>query len=153
MYVNFESVKIHCAPFDVKNSYNPKYSICDRGHCVVTICDHNSMRHKHNLYKNIKTSKKTATIPFHVYAKSYTYRLYFYRLMLTEAYASIEYTMLYYSQEKPRAHMPFNFNFISYLNKTSSANDIINTVNLWLDNMPHGQWPNWVVSIHKSYCV
>lgn len=66
--------------------------------------------------------------------------------MLIEAYATINYTMLYYSDEKPRAHMPFNFNFITYLNKTSSAIDIKETINLWLDNMPQGQWANWVVS-------
>lgn len=65
--------------------------------------------------------------------------------MLVEAYASINYTMMYYSQQTPRAHMPFNFNFITYLKKTSSAVDIKNTINLWLDNMPPGQWANWVV--------
>lgn len=72
---------------------------------------------------------------------------YIYRLMLVEAYAEVNYTMMYYSQETPRAHMPFNFNFITYLNKTSSAVDLKNVIHLWLDNMPQGQWANWVVSI------
>ncbi|XP_025196779.1 probable maltase [Melanaphis sacchari] len=71
------------------------------------------------------------------------------RLMLVEAYTTINYTMDYYSQGTPRAHMPFNFNFIAYLTKTSSAYDIRNTINLWLDNMPKGQWANWVVSNDK----
>lgn len=66
--------------------------------------------------------------------------------MLVEAYASINYTMMYYGQATRRAHMPFNFNFITYLNKTSSAVDMKDTINLWLDNMPQGQWANWVVS-------
>lgn len=70
-----------------------------------------------------------------------------FRVMLGEAYASINYTMMYYSQAKNRTHMPFNFNFITYLNKTSSAVDIKNTISLWMDNMPKGQWANWVVSI------
>ncbi|XP_026808060.1 maltase 2-like isoform X1 [Rhopalosiphum maidis] len=70
------------------------------------------------------------------------------RLLLTEAYAPINYTMMYYSQQTHRAHMPFNFNFILYLNKTSSAVDIKNTINLWLDNMPPGEWANWVLGNH-----
>lgn len=69
--------------------------------------------------------------------------------MLAEAYASVNYTMMYYSQEAPRAHMPFNFNFITNLNKTSSAIDVKNTINMWLDNMPRGQWANWVVSTYS----
>lgn len=77
--------------------------------------------------------------------------LIFFRLMLTEAYTSINYTMMYYSQETPRAHMPFNFNMILYLNKSSSAIDIKNVINMWIDNMPTGQWANWVVSI--KLCV
>lgn len=68
--------------------------------------------------------------------------------MLAEAYASINYTMMYYSGETRRTHMPFNFNFITYLNKTSSAADIRDSIYLWLDNMPRGQWANWVVSIY-----
>uniref|UniRef100_A0A2H8TQA6 alpha-glucosidase n=1 Tax=Melanaphis sacchari TaxID=742174 RepID=A0A2H8TQA6_9HEMI len=72
------------------------------------------------------------------------------KLMLVEAYATINYTMDYYSQETPRAHMPFNFNFITYLKKTSSAVDIKNTINLWLDNMPKGQWANWVLGNHDN---
>lgn len=68
--------------------------------------------------------------------------------MLAEAYAYINYTMMYYSGETRRAHMPFNFNFITYLNKTPSAADIRDSIYLWLDNMPRGQWPNWVVSTY-----
>lgn len=76
-----------------------------------------------------------------------------YRLMLVEAYANVNYTMMYYSQETPRAHMPFNFNFILYLNKTSSAVDLKNAIHLWLDNMPRGQWANWVVSILSAVFI
>ncbi|XP_050421279.1 maltase 2-like isoform X2 [Adelges cooleyi] len=72
------------------------------------------------------------------------------RLMLTEAYASINYTMLYYSQDKPRAHMPFNFNLISYLNTSSTANDFKDVIDLWMDNMPRGRWPNWVIGNHDN---
>ncbi|XP_050545176.1 maltase 2-like [Daktulosphaira vitifoliae] len=72
------------------------------------------------------------------------------RLLLTEAYAPMNFTMLYYSQEKPRAHMPFNFNFITYFNISSSAEDINNIIHLWLDNIPKGQWPNWVIGNHDN---
>lgn len=68
--------------------------------------------------------------------------------MLGEAYATINYTMEYYSQERNRTHMPFNFNFITDLNSSSSAIDIKNAIHLWLDNMPQGKWPNWVVSMY-----
>lgn len=56
--------------------------------------------------------------------------------MIGEAYATINYTMKFYSQESNRTHMPINLIFITELDHFSSAIDIKNTINLWLDNMP-----------------
>jgi len=69
--------------------------------------------------------------------------------MFVEAYTTVNYTMMYYSTETHRAHMPFNFNCITQLNITSTAIDIKNAIYLWMDNMPINQWPNWVVCIDK----
>lgn len=73
---------------------------------------------------------------------------FFLRIMMAEAYTSVEDTMKYYGNEStPIAHFPFNFFFISNLHKGSFAKNFYDTVLLWLDNMPKGNWPNWVVSV------
>lgn len=75
------------------------------------------------------------------------------RIMMTEAYANITFTMKYYrSAEGARAgsHMPFNFLLITDLNQASSAPDFVFTVNKWLTYMPRDQNANWVVGNHDQ---
>lgn len=70
-----------------------------------------------------------------------------FRVMITEAYTSIENTMKYYGSENNLgAHLPFNFGLITYLNDQSKAADFSDSVHEWLDNMPYGKWANWVVN-------
>lgn len=70
------------------------------------------------------------------------------RVIMTEAYSSIDIIMKYYGNATTKgAHMPFNFQIIQNLNNNSNAYDIKRTVDLWMDNMPKGNTPNWVVSI------
>ncbi|KAK4887008.1 hypothetical protein RN001_003279 [Aquatica leii] len=73
------------------------------------------------------------------------------RIMMTEAYTNITNTMKYYGgNDKDGAHFTFNFQFISYLNKTSSANDIVFLINQWLEYMPTKYTANWVLGNHDN---
>nr|CAD7408191.1 unnamed protein product [Timema poppensis] len=69
------------------------------------------------------------------------------RVMMTEAYETINQTMLYYgTDERPGAHFTFNFLFIRNLTENSTADDYDYIIHQWMDNMPEGRWANWVVS-------
>ncbi|XP_065157960.1 maltase 1-like [Atheta coriaria] len=73
------------------------------------------------------------------------------RIMMTEAYANITATMWWYGdEERDGAHFTFNFQFIP-LNQDSTAGDIVDKVNEWLDNMPDGKTANWVVGNHDNH--
>lgn len=71
--------------------------------------------------------------------------------MMTEAYANITFTMRYYQSEdgtRKGSHIPFNFLMITELNKASTANDFVSTINKWLNYMPSSATANWVVSLN-----
>ncbi|PNJ80037.1 SLC3A1 isoform 7 [Pongo abelii] len=68
-----------------------------------------------------------------------------YRFMGTEAYAeSIDRTVMYYGlpfiQE---ADFPFN-NYLTMLD-TVSGNSVYEVITSWMENMPEGKWPNWMI--------
>lgn len=44
------------------------------------------------------------------------------------------------------ADFPFN-NYFSELN-TPSGNSVFEVITSWMENMPEGKWPNWMVSPH-----
>lgn len=72
-----------------------------------------------------------------------------FRVMISEAYTSLDNTMKYYGDKTNLgSHMPFNFGLITNLNKQSKASDFCDSVHEWLDNMPHGKWANWVVNFY-----
>lgn len=65
---------------------------------------------------------------------------------MTEAYTTIENTMLYYGDANHEgAHFTFNFFLITNVNAESTAQDIVDTINLWTSNLPKGKISNWVV--------
>ncbi|KAB0799128.1 hypothetical protein PPYR_07008 [Photinus pyralis] len=73
------------------------------------------------------------------------------RVIMTEAYTDINNTMRYYGEgDKNGAHFTFNFQFVSYLKKESTANDILNIINEWLDKMPAKYTSNWVLGNHDN---
>ncbi|XP_025200461.1 maltase 2-like [Melanaphis sacchari] len=73
------------------------------------------------------------------------------RVMITEAYTTLENTMRYYGNETTLgAHMPFNFGLIEKLNDHSNATQFNTAVNNWLDNMPDGKCANWVIGNHDQ---
>lgn len=69
------------------------------------------------------------------------------KILLTEAYASLQHTMQYYVSNDGQlgAHMPFNFGLIYVTNRTS-AQTLKADISRWLDYMPDKHTPNWVVS-------
>ncbi|XP_047118890.1 maltase 2-like [Schistocerca piceifrons] len=73
------------------------------------------------------------------------------KAMMLEVYDDPEIVMPYYgTPEEPGAQFPFNFYFISQLNAQSNASDVNRAVHLWMDNMPEGNWPNWVLGNHDQ---
>lgn len=77
---------------------------------------------------------------------------------MTEAYTTLENTMLYYGnadQTRHGAHFSFNFILITDLNVDSSAQDFVNAVKKWMKVMPSQYTANWVVcnlNIQFLYC-
>lgn len=66
---------------------------------------------------------------------------------MTEAYMSMEKLVTYYGNKShPIAHFPFNTAFILATQKNITAQTIHSAINTWMDNLPKGAWPNWVVS-------
>ncbi|XP_065204698.1 maltase 2-like [Planococcus citri] len=62
---------------------------------------------------------------------------------------TIENTMRFYGNKSyPISHIPFNFLLMDFLNDTSTAQDFHYYINQWMDNMPEGQWPNWMLGNH-----
>lgn len=72
------------------------------------------------------------------------------RLMVTESYDyhEVEKTMMYYSTPLVKeSDFPFNF-YLLDLPQNNSGLWVKQLVDLWMANMPRGQWANWVVSVH-----
>lgn len=71
------------------------------------------------------------------------------RLMVTESYDyhEVEKTMMYYSTPLVKeSDFPFNF-YLLELPRNNSGLWVKQLVDLWMANMPRGQWANWVVSL------
>lgn len=70
------------------------------------------------------------------------------RVIFIEAWTDLDNTMRFYadSEGHPRSHFPFNFLFIGELSVDSTPRDFKQTIDKWLNNMPPGATPNWVVS-------
>lgn len=75
------------------------------------------------------------------------------RVIFTEAYTNIDDTIRFYadSEGNPRSHFPFNFFLISNLDVNSTARDFKSTIDSWINRMPAGATPNWVVSQTKVF--
>lgn len=66
--------------------------------------------------------------------------------MMTEAYTSLENEIRFYTDgTREGSQIPFNFELISFINKSSTANDYKFRINSWLALMPSGYQANWVV--------
>ncbi|KAK7076943.1 hypothetical protein SK128_021886 [Halocaridina rubra] len=76
------------------------------------------------------------------------------KLMMVEVYDdNVEEVMKYYGNDTvPLADFPFNFFMIDRLHNRSdlTGESIKATIDLWMDHMPEGKWPNWVLGNHDN---
>jgi alpha-glucosidase len=69
------------------------------------------------------------------------------KVLMTECYSSISLAQKFYGTNTVKgSHIPFNFELIKRLKKTSTAEDYKTAIEDWLNLMPAGQMANWVVS-------
>lgn len=69
--------------------------------------------------------------------------------MMTESYSPAGIIKKYYMSDdgtQDGAHLPFNFQMINEINKTSKAVHFVNMVKNWFKIVPKGKVTNWVVS-------
>ncbi|XP_058808066.1 alpha-glucosidase-like [Phymastichus coffea] len=69
------------------------------------------------------------------------------RVMMIEAYVSLELTMKYY---RYGAHFPFNFGLITSAGADSSATKFKELIDNWMINMPPAATANWVAGNHDK---
>ncbi|XP_047354643.1 maltase 1-like [Vespa velutina] len=67
------------------------------------------------------------------------------KVMMTEAYTSLENTTKYYQYG---AHIPFNFKLITDVNHNSSASDFKRIIEAWIAKTPKDGSANWVLGNH-----
>ncbi|XP_071336260.1 amino acid transporter heavy chain SLC3A1 isoform X2 [Trachinotus anak] len=75
-----------------------------------------------------------------------------YRFMVTESYDyhEVDKTMMYYGTPLVKeSDFPFNF-YLLDLPQNTSGTWVQHLVDLWMANMPKGQWANWVVGNHDK---
>lgn len=79
------------------------------------------------------------------------------KILMTEAYASLEHKLEYYGSAlgKRGAEVPFNFEMIDRINVNSTPLDYKDCIDDWIDNMPKDEdyVPNWVVGNHDNHRV
>ncbi|XP_055635840.1 alpha-glucosidase-like [Toxorhynchites rutilus septentrionalis] len=72
-------------------------------------------------------------------------------ILMTEAYASIEKTMLYYESadgKRKGAQMPFNFQLIYDFKSNQNAVGLKQSIDWWMNHMPARHTPSWVIGSH-----
>lgn len=127
---------------DLRNeTRNPAY---EGDNCTVNISDpdcYNSLIHDlttnyagiHDIIRNWRSILNTYSGP---------------RFMVGEVYNPIETVMLYYGNHGDEFHFPFNFFLVENANWTGTS--VSQIVADWLDHMPKGAWPNWVLGNHDN---
>lgn len=73
------------------------------------------------------------------------------RIMMTEAWTSLKNIQRFYGDgQRNGSHIPFNFYFLTGINKTSEAAVYKKLIDDWLTNMPHDVEANWVLGNHDK---
>lgn len=73
------------------------------------------------------------------------------RILMTEAYANITFTQLFYGNDKRKgSHLPFNFVLLKDLNKNSNAKDFHEAIHRWIDPLDKKYTPNWLWGNHDN---
>ncbi|CAG9832206.1 unnamed protein product [Diabrotica balteata] len=77
------------------------------------------------------------------------------RVCMTEAVVDLKHIIPYYGTSdgsKLGAHFSFNF-ILLVLNTTSTASDLSNLINLWMDSLPKIYTSNWVLGNHDQHRI
>lgn len=73
------------------------------------------------------------------------------RIMMTEAYTSLDNLMKYYGDGKKNgSHMPFNFEVLMAMKKDSTAKHLKIASENYMNHIPAGLSPNWVLGNHDQ---
>ena len=121
--------------------HNPEYNVTD---CAVNV---NSSSCYSSLIHNLTTDYPG----IHNLTRSWRKIFDSYegdRFMVGEIYDPVDRVMSYYGQNGDEFHFPFNFFLLD--NSNWNGIDVNNTISAWLDNMPEGAWPNWVLGNHDN---
>lgn len=69
------------------------------------------------------------------------------RILMIETGSPNSYSHQFYGNVTTEgAQLPFNFNLIFKVHKTTNAQGLVEAIDTWLDGLPAGRTPNWVVS-------
>lgn len=69
------------------------------------------------------------------------------RILMIETGSPNSYSHRFYGNATVEgAQLPFNFNLIFKVQKNTNAKELVEAVDTWLDGLPFGRTPNWVVS-------
>uniref|UniRef100_A0A1Q3FRY4 alpha-glucosidase n=1 Tax=Culex tarsalis TaxID=7177 RepID=A0A1Q3FRY4_CULTA len=72
------------------------------------------------------------------------------RVLMTEAWSDLPIVATYFNDSNGRlgSQMPFNFQLILHLDKSSKASNFKTVIDSWLNTVPVGHAPNWVIGNH-----
>ncbi len=70
------------------------------------------------------------------------------KFLVGETYDPVETVMTYYGEDNDEFHFPFNFLLLSNTNWTGDG--VNDSVSEWMDALPDGAWPNWVLGNHDN---
>ncbi|XP_046668931.1 maltase 2-like [Homalodisca vitripennis] len=72
------------------------------------------------------------------------------RALFAEAYADIPTTLKYYGEGKESLLQPFNFQLLTSGNASTRASELKDLILTWVDALPSGTTPNWVIGNHDN---
>lgn len=74
------------------------------------------------------------------------------RVLMTESWSALSVVQTYFNDSNGRlgSQMPFNFQLIMRLDQNSKASDYKTVIDSWLDAVPVGHAPNWVLGNHDK---
>ncbi|XP_055599789.1 maltase A1-like [Uranotaenia lowii] len=72
------------------------------------------------------------------------------RVLMTESWSALSVVKTFFEDVNKRqgSNIPFNFQFIMHLNNASKAADFKTVIDSWLNTVPEGHTPNWVLGNH-----
>ncbi|XP_050342831.1 maltase A1-like isoform X2 [Nymphalis io] len=73
-----------------------------------------------------------------------------YKIMMTEAYSTLNNMIRYYGTNTRNGSIPFNFSFLGDITSSSNAWEIKTVIDKWMTYMPSGKTANWVNGNHDQ---